>query len=291
MKLYGILVFVLYARISTPLPPPADPTSEMLGEEHANINDKRDETRNEDVHKTEGKTIEDDLEYPPIVRNANDRLDVDRLRQKCMHLSKLLNLNKRPEKTGNFETNDDYRPVYVTTQKPTQRPSSFYVTIQPESNKLSIPAASAIKYIRLEPVILQKTILNNGRTVYYWHKNLPTSLEYPDKREDPSYDYYPPLYHNFKPSETATETTTTTTTEETGGFGYGLSHLIPFYGGAEPTSTTTGSPVKPEEASYKYSAPYDEYFRQTWPYHPYFYAPQLQLVVPKVEDHAEGIDK
>lgn len=306
----------LYVKTSTALPPASHSSTgpiETHNIEHIKVNNKSEEIQIEEAPNVEGKQILDDdgtgFDYPVVTKKEAEseitHLNIEHLRQKCMHLTKLLNLNKPPSKPTTYEQyQDDYRPVYVTTQKPTvkptyapvTRPSSFYVTVPPGNNRISIPAASAIRYIRLEPVILQKTILSNGRTVYYWHKSLPTAVEYPDKNENigrdepqqgnynygynpfynyfynpnlyipPTSNYYSPFYPNVapvKPTETTTEQTTTTTEESS--FSYGLSHLIPFYGsgGDSPSTTTevpTTTPPKPDDLLYgqqlKFMVPY-----------------------------------
>lgn len=123
-----------------------------------------------------------------------DKLSLEELKLKCSHLAALLNSNKTsttttppPNKYINYKFHEtsprpvyiprpSFRPIYSTTAKP----NGFYITQNMKTPKptLNVPPAAPIKYIRLEPVILQKTILSDGRTMYYWHKSLPTAVEY-----------------------------------------------------------------------------------------------------------------
>lgn len=138
--------------------------------------------------------------YSEEAKKQIEKLSMEQLKIKCQHFSKLFQVNKTNEsnkpsihQTQNTSPRSNNhkpysfqaRPVYIqpkTTFKPkyvpTQKPNGFYitqgsVTQQPKVNTPTAP----VKYIRLEPVILQKTILNDGRTVYYWHRSLPTAVE------------------------------------------------------------------------------------------------------------------
>lgn len=232
-------------------------------------------------------------EYPVVTKKEPqkeiDKLTIEELRIKCQQLSKILNLNKEVEEKLNLGStsrpvNHKYpekspRPSYIATKPnikhryPTMRPNGFYITAQPVSPKKPIssspvhsPGNPPIKYIRLEPVILQKTILGDGRTVFYWHKSLPTAVEYSNGYPETSQEEYQissdyhipnsygvsaPLGYFVAPSNTyssnnyyvpttqsvatdqlknedhTTESTTTSTTVENT---YSFSNLIPFYG-------------------------------------------------------------
>ncbi|KAG5882922.1 hypothetical protein JTB14_023384 [Gonioctena quinquepunctata] len=168
----------------------------------------------EEVNKTASIEKDGTAEHPVLTQNNSqyveeksemDKVTFEMLKQKCKHFQSLLKTNNT---NGNFPKPPNYRnpdvqlrPVYVTprpTSKPsssstsspngfyisnpsTSSPNGFYITAQPTSGKpsVNIQTSPPIKYIRLEPVILQKTILSDGRTVYYWHRSLPTAVEYP----------------------------------------------------------------------------------------------------------------
>lgn len=81
------------------------------------------------------------------------------------------------------------RPFWFTstniprvTTKYTTTPSTTTTTTTEahESTEAPAPTTSAkpkikIKYTKFEPVILQKTILTDGRVMYHWHRSLPTT--------------------------------------------------------------------------------------------------------------------
>lgn len=229
------------------------------------------------------------LEYPVLTKYEPqlemDKISLEELKIKCQLLSRLLGINNKtsqtiPTRPANHKYPDiQARPVYYPTRptfRPikypqTSKPQGFYITSQPSTTRrppstTNEQPTTPIKYIRLEPVILQKTILGDGRTVYLWHKSLPTAVEYPtnyynqiQSESHTGYDYnnanklgYSPQYgyyydskqqlygnnyvrptQNVQVSENAqqvtTESTTTTTTEDSNSYGYGFSNFIPFY--------------------------------------------------------------
>lgn len=176
--------------------------------------------------------------YSEEVKKQIEKLSIEELKIKCQHFSKLFQVNKtnaniptvqngvNPNQNVLNRSNNNHkpyssqtRPVYIppkTTFKPkyftTPKPNGFYIT-QGTTQKPTIHTQKTpIKYIRLEPVILQKTILSDGRTVYYWHRSLPTAVEVASDTTQnnqlststdqtyPSYNNYygpPPVYNNY----------------------------------------------------------------------------------------------
>ncbi|CAH1986384.1 unnamed protein product [Acanthoscelides obtectus] len=142
-----------------------------------------------------------------------ESMTLEELKSKCQQLYRLLSAANKTQQQQPLVSNNrlvnhklpetSARPVYVQ-MKPsykskyptTIKPTGFYVT-QPhvatttKRPATSTPSTPPIKYIRLEPVILQKTILSDGRTVYYWHRSLPTAVEYSNTQQTSNY-YQPP---------------------------------------------------------------------------------------------------
>lgn len=244
------------------------------------------ERQTESIKRVSAEHQDISSEYPPITRREPqqdiDKMSIEQLKLKCQQLSKLLS-QTTPAIPPNHKYPDiQERPIYYPTRptfRPirypqTSKPQGFYVTAQTTTTKrpptsISGQTTAPIKYIRLEPVILQKTILGDGRIVYLWHKSLPTTVEYPSnptnyypyqQSEDQkklNYNdqnklgyssrygyYYDPnhqLYANNNYQKTNEITTTngnvqhittestTTTTEDSNSYGYGFSNFIPFY--------------------------------------------------------------
>lgn len=141
--------------------------------------------------------------YSEEAKKQIEKLSIEQLKVKCQHFSKLFQVNKTNElnkspihsgitpnqnayRSNNHKPyNSQARPVYIqpkTTFQPkyftTQKPNGFYITHGSATQKPKVNTPKTpVKYIRLEPVILQKTILNDGSTVYYWHRSLPTAVE------------------------------------------------------------------------------------------------------------------
>lgn len=265
-------------------------TSEEVAEQTSRTTEKSilEEKQTEAIKRISAEHVDTPpVEYPSIAKYQHQReqekLSFEQLKIKCQHLSRLIDTNRTNQIVPNRPINHKYpdvhaRPVYYPTRatfRPvkypsTSKPHGFYVTSQPSTTK-SPPTTeqptTPVKYIRLEPVILQKTILADGRTVYLWHKSLPTAVEYPanynnqpeQNKEQSGYHYgnqnkfgyspqygyyYDPnqyLYGNNYPGHgqtvptngnnqhVTTESTTTTTTEDSNSYGYGFSNFIPFY--------------------------------------------------------------
>ncbi|RZB40537.1 hypothetical protein BDFB_012942, partial [Asbolus verrucosus] len=152
--------------------------------------------------------------------------------------------------------------------------AGFYITTETPPPTKPPP----VKYIKLEPVILQKTILGDGRTIYYWHKSLPSAVQVAPAPSTP-----PP----------------TTTTQ-----GYNFRNFFPsFYsaGGAEPAgeATTEKTPAaldRPEEVLYQqqlrfvvpvYVPPEESDPKKSWQHEQFAYyakppQPEITLQVPYV---------
>ncbi|XP_076263328.1 uncharacterized protein LOC143198159 [Rhynchophorus ferrugineus] len=109
-----------------------------------------------------------------------------------------------------------------------------------------------VRYTKFEPVILQKTILSDGRILYHWHKSLPTTaigIPAPIAQIIPPYEVSPELLSTTKNTaqeagNTAETTTTTTTTEKSSWLFVPFSS---FFGGSHEDETTveTTSPTTP----------------------------------------------
>ncbi|EFA12318.1 hypothetical protein TcasGA2_TC004219 [Tribolium castaneum] len=138
--------------------------------------------------------------YPADDKQKKPETSLEDLKIKCQHLARL-----------------------ATTPPPRNTtPSGHYIT----ADGVTIPKAAPVKYIKLEPVILQKTIMSDGRTVYYWHKSIPSQIApAPTTTPPPTTSAVPGGYNfrNFFPSfypiggsESVSQTTTekTTTTEK-----------------------------------------------------------------------------
>ncbi|KAH1011435.1 uncharacterized protein LOC109537054 [Dendroctonus ponderosae] len=180
----------------------------------------------------------------------------------------------------------------TTTPKPTTTASTETV---PESTTLK--SKIKVKYTKFEPVILQKTILTDGRVMYHWHKSLPTASV--DLAEPlavpPAYEYPPRLplgQRNLGSNEgVPIEVTTkpTTTTEKSSWLFVPFSN---FFGGsheeesttdAVSTTTTSTTTSKPPEDPLSTPKPI---LRQL-PTEPPAKAAELKLVVPI---HYDNID-
>lgn len=270
---------------------------EIIGELNNRPTDKiiPEEKHTETVKKIVAEHQDIAAEYPPVTKyeypaitkyepqRETEMVPLEQLKIKCQQLSRLFGTNNKtsqsiPSRPQNHKYPDiQSRPVYYPTRptfRPirypsTSKPQGFYITSQPSTTRrppsnTDDQSTAPIKYIRLEPVILQKTILGDGRTVYLWHKSLPTAVEYPANYSpyvqnygqsgyeyknqnnlgySPQHGYYYDqnlnLYTNsyLKPgqvvhtNEISQQVTTesTTTTEDSNSYGYGFSNFIPFY--------------------------------------------------------------
>ncbi|KAK9878391.1 hypothetical protein WA026_021699 [Henosepilachna vigintioctopunctata] len=205
------------------------------------------------------------FEYPQEVKadteldeqeNNTTEVNVEDLKIKCEYLEKLIRANNSKfeeiRQADNIETesapNIFYRkkfplqsyPVYFQGRKDNVRATTpkvkgFYITTDSSETttvsavtKTSNNVKSNIKYIKLEPVILQKTYLTNGNVVYYWHKSLPSAMHYT---------------HSQKISEKPLETSPTTQPSTTSSSSYSFRNFFPFYpiGNSDSYQTTTES--------------------------------------------------
>jgi hypothetical protein len=152
--------------------------------------------------------------YPADNKQRGDNIPLDQLKIKCQHLARLAATTTTTTTTTTPSPgNDAHRPgFYITTEEP------------PPTR----PPAAPVKYIKLEPVILQKTMMSDGRTVYYWHKSIPTQIGGATVPSTP-----PP---------------TTTTTQS----GYNFRNFFPsFYsaGGSEPADATSTEKAPAQEVT------------------------------------------
>lgn len=208
-------------------------------------------------------------DYPVITKypaddkqKKNDNLSLEEIKIKCQHLARL-----------------------ATTPPPRNTTSGFYITTD-EPPQSTTPKPVPIKYIKLEPVILQKTIMSDGRTIYYWHKSIPSQIA--------------PVSPSTPPPTTTTTTTTTTAPV------YNFRNFFPsFYsiGSSEsaPATTTekTTTTEKPDEMQlyqqqlkFVVPVPYapldDQIVRKPWEFDQYAYYPKplqpenVNLQVPYV---------
>lgn len=124
------------------------------------------------------------------------------------------------------------RPIngfYITTEATTTTTTRKPPPVAVSTPSPTPPSPQNIKYIKLEPVILQKTILNDGRVIYYWHKSLPSTVQLAPSVPMPQ-------------TQTLPSTPATTTTSTTPSGGYDFRNFFPsFYsfGGSEQSATTT----------------------------------------------------
>lgn len=224
----------------------------------------------EAIKKIVSDTQQIQLEYPDKdqaapkasepIKNSTE-VNLEDLRIKCQHLERLFRLNNskfesdsltnlKPEETS---TTTIYKkkfpltyPVYFQgrrdkTKYSTPKIKGFYVTTVPTetSSPNTTPKTPKkeqpnVKYIKLEPVILQKTFLSNGKVVYYWHKSLPSAINYPNTLQEPE----------IKPISTTTQPTTTTTASSIYSFRnlfpfYSMSNSDSYYTSTESTTTST----------------------------------------------------
>lgn len=112
-------------------------------------------------------------------------------------------------------SNSVYRNQYYPqqTESAIEQNSNVPKTLQTVASAVEYP--TNIKYIQLEPVILQKTFLNNGRTLFYWYRSLPTISQYGQTLSAPQNEPSPlssqvPIYLTTSPTTTTTTTTSTT---------------------------------------------------------------------------------
>ncbi|XP_050292859.1 uncharacterized protein LOC126733562 isoform X2 [Anthonomus grandis grandis] len=104
-----------------------------------------------------------------------------------------------------------------------------------------------IRYTKFEPVILQKTILTDGRVIYNWYRSLPTTAvdfaELPPISSPPQFEYNPMAEEISERTPSGVHTTTTTTKRSSWFDPFGL-----FGGGIpekEETTTTESSTSQP----------------------------------------------
>ncbi|XP_044745261.1 uncharacterized protein LOC123307083 [Coccinella septempunctata] len=225
----------------------------------------------EAIKKIVSDTQQIQLEYPQTEKPASDttelkknytEINLEDLRVKCQHLERLFRannskfendsqMNSKPVETS---TPSMFRkkypltyPVYFQGRKDnkysTPKIKGFYVTTVPTvaTSQSTTPKTSKkeqpnVKYIKLEPVILQKTFLTNGKVVYYWHRSLPSAIQYQNSQQE----------SETVPIPSTTQATTTTTASSI----YSFRNLFPFYSMSNAdsyqtesttTSTTTAS--------------------------------------------------
>lgn len=167
-------------------------------------------------------------QYPVVTKYPNNKLKqesetFENLKIRCQQLARL-NAPPRVENKTGFYITAEPTPTKTTTGTPITITSTSTTTATPKPKP-----PQNIKYIKLEPVILQKTILSDGRTIYYWHKSLPSHIAPPSTtpqpittpaptplpQQQPSANYN---FRNFFPSfypVGSVESTSTTTTEKT----------------------------------------------------------------------------
>lgn len=267
------------------------------------------------------KQPEDSSITPP----KEDTLSLEELRKKCEHFSKIFNITNPNHRLSSdsqvkpTSNNVQKRPVFIpdrhrpTTQKPLRTVNGFYITQittkKPANQAQELP--HNVKFIKLEPVILQKTILSDGRVIYYWHRSLPSSIQQSSVQQPASTQYsqvkQPTVaqhyqQHNYGPAKASLNqvpkpstqysnpsgyyNTPSTTTPSSSGLG--LSNYFPFYwssgSNAEPTteSTTTSTTVSTTTSTQKST---DDKERDL------LYANQLRFVVPVPYEDPENVTK
>lgn len=205
-------------------------------------------------------------------------MSLDELKIRCQHFAKLFNNNRNDSAfiqnkndrieqisytsklTNHKPFNLQKRPVYIQPNiiarvPMIQKTNGFYITTQPTTTTTKkpttpVPLQHSIKYIRLEPVILQKTILNDGRTIYYWHRSLPTAVQYSTNKKLNNEDVRKHTKNSTELNkyDTTTSSTTSTTTTSSSSLSssyYDFRNLFPSFYNARyeipPTTSTTSS--------------------------------------------------
>lgn len=251
-----------------------------------------------------------DAEHKEINNKEMDKMSLEELRIKCQHFAKFFNTSRLQDTRPPLPQKNDFqigyrpimfeqkkRPVYVpptpphSPRFPATRPG-FYITTQATTTAKPVttptPVTSNVKYIRLEPVILQKTILSDGRTVYYWHKSLPSAVAYPAAQT---------AMQTQKPStESSIEEEVVETTEQphttTGSYynRYDIRNFFAFYRSPsttteKSTTTTTTTTSKPNvgplfqnQLRFVVPVPYDSQnggpVKSTWGFDEFAYYPK-----------------
>ncbi|XP_030750388.1 uncharacterized protein LOC115878145 isoform X2 [Sitophilus oryzae] len=146
-------------------------------------------------------------------------------------------------------------PLFTTSTTPTPTVHIEGEPIIAEKDGLPATPPINIRYTKFEPVILQKTILSDGRVLYHWHKSLPTSaisLPAPIAQIVPPYQIAPAIVAPgsvvMQEQSTTTEQATTTTEKSSWLF-------VPFssfFGGShheEETTVESSSSTPPTSTS------------------------------------------
>ncbi|XP_066257795.1 uncharacterized protein [Euwallacea similis] len=164
----------------------------------------------------------------------------------------------------------------TTTNTPITTTSSVTTTVKPKIT---------IKYTKYEPVILQKTVLTDGRVMYHWHRSLPTTpLEL--AAPPPTYEYPLPMpisQRNFDLSNEHTvnpNSTTSTTTEKSSWLFMPFSSI---FGSAQEEETTTAETITTSSTVMANSDEVQNIVKSVASSHPSaedFKPAQLKLVVP-----------
>lgn len=160
--------------------------------------------------------------YPVVTKypNSKPKQETETFEDFKTRCQQLARLNAPP-------TVENKPGFYITAETTPTKATTTTTTTTTTTPKPKPP--QDIKYIKLEPVILQKTILSDGRTIYYWHKSLPSHIAPPSTTSQPiTTSPLPPQpqqhtttsynFRNFFPSfyqVGSIESTSTTTTEKT----------------------------------------------------------------------------
>lgn len=155
-------------------------------------------------------TVKDTVKENP--KDSNEDLHV-----RCQQL-----LNQQWQKSTTPPTKNEKLEIITNiNEASTEKP--YGLLVRPELLKSKLPNTNNqfgltenennIQLIKFEPVILQKTILKDGKVLYYWHKSLPfpqylmvPKLDYPN----PSSATNPPYKSQISHPTSTTSTTTTT---------------------------------------------------------------------------------
>ncbi|XP_045463916.1 uncharacterized protein LOC123673464 [Harmonia axyridis] len=271
-NLLSYLVFIYFIHMISTLSIPDENVERDTTDPNKSEVDKLMTQQTEAIKKIVSDTQHIQLEYTstekPIASTSDNQknyteINLEDLRIKCQHLERLFRANNSKFESDSYtntkpietSTTATYKkrfpltyPVYFQGRKDkikysTPKIKGFYVTTTPTETVSSSTTPKTpkkeqpnVKYIKLEPVILQKTFLSNGKVVYYWHKSLPSSIHYQNPPKDVE-----------SISITSTPEPTTTTTASS--YSYSFRNLFPFYSMGNSDSYQTSTSTEPTTTS------------------------------------------
>lgn len=114
------------------------------------------------------------------------------------------------------------------------------------------PNGQEVKYIKLEPVILQRMLLSNGQNYFYWYRTVPNYMKYAEPAQynqqlNSVQDHNTQLIYDYPLPVTATPRNVPTTTR-----GKQTTQTLPQTTTTVPTTTTTTQQTVAPDNSYKH---------------------------------------